>query len=499
MGLHPTETSAPDRAASTDARRHPHWDVRHGFSNFSFLIVGNALSAALSFLNIWLSTRALGASGYGGLAAVMAAAQAVLLIAVNWTAISLVRFGTQEFVERGRLAESFWTRGAVAAATLLALGVLYPWWSGFLLSRYHLAQSQSLLLVAFIGSTAITIQIQYAMQAAKRPRDTAAMQVVERALVSAALLALLWGGSATLTAVVFAYVGGAVAAALLGVFLLRGLLLPLSVSRSMARRMLQFSVPLVANGIVGYLSSNFIDAYFLLKYLPVAALGVYTVGFQYAGALMQPATLAGTLLLPFFVTQLANGREDRIQRYFAHALPTISVAWSLVCVTAGWIGATVLPHLLGDQFREIGRVVWPLVIASAVAGPVLLGLGSLAAAQNVTYRAALASALAATANVVLDILWIPRFGMAGSAWATATAYGSSALVWVLLSRRTCTPLGIVLGIMPAAVAAIFCGLGMGNGSIFLAAVATATAVGLTWRSNWAEDWRLMREAWERSA
>jgi O-antigen/teichoic acid export membrane protein len=263
--------------------------------------------------------------------------------------------------------------------------------------------------------------------------------------------------------------------------------------------MLRFSLPLVANGVVGYLSSNFIDAYFLLKYLPVATLGVYTVGFQYAGALMQPATLAGTLLLPFFVTQLAHGREDRIQRYFAHALPTISVAWSLVCVTAGWMGATILPHLLGDQFREIGRVVWPLAIASAVAGPVLLGLGSLAAAQNLTYRAALASALAATANVVFDILWIPRFGMAGSAWATAVAYGCSALVWVLLSRRTCPLLGIFAGILPAAVAAMCCGLRMGDGSIFIAAALTAIVVALRWRSEWTEDWRLMREAWERSA
>src|SRR5215813_1445178 len=103
-----TGISASLQPTSSDPRRHQHWDVRNLFANYGYLVGGNALNALFSFLNIWLATHALGASGYGSVAAVMAAGQAVLMIAVHWTAAALFRFGAQEFVERGRIAESFW-------------------------------------------------------------------------------------------------------------------------------------------------------------------------------------------------------------------------------------------------------------------------------------------------------------------------------------------------------------------------------------------------------
>src|SRR5882724_1723662 len=158
--MNPTSLSEPVNIANPDARRHPHWDVRHAFSNYSILILGNAAGAAFAFLNIWLATRSLGANGYGTVAALIAAAQVVLIIGVNWTAVALSRFGSQEFVEHGRLAESFWTRAVIAIATLGALAATYPWWHGFLLRTYHLSATDSLLLIAFIGSSALTVHTQ---------------------------------------------------------------------------------------------------------------------------------------------------------------------------------------------------------------------------------------------------------------------------------------------------------------------------------------------------
>ena len=493
-------TSLPEPAstADPDARRHPHWDVRHAFSNYSFLIIGSAAGAVFAFFNIWLATRALGANGYGTVAALIAAAQVVLIIGVNWTAVALFRFGSQEFVEHGRLAESFWTRAAIAAATLCALAATYPWWSGFLVRTYHLSTTDSFLLVAFIGSSALTVQTQYALQAAKRPRSTALVLVLERALVSVGLLMLMATHRALLSTVVLAYVSGAVIAAGFGMFLLRDLLHPVSTSAAMAHKMLRFSLPLVANGVVGYLASNFIDAFFLLKYLSFAALGVYSVAFQYVGVLLQLPTLAGSLLLPFFVTQIAHGRGDRIRRFLTHALPVMIFAWSMICIGAALVGSLIFPRVLGAEFIRIGDAIWPLAVAAALAGPVLFGLAALSNAQNATYKAAIGAAVAAATNVALDIFFIPRYGMAGSGWATAAAYAAALLVWLILSRRDCAPMRILFGLTPVAAACIALLLRAGSAAAFLLAAFAAAVTVMLRRGRLKDDLTLLREAWQRT-
>jgi O-antigen/teichoic acid export membrane protein len=485
-------TTAPD------PRRHQHWDVRNFFSNYGYLITGNALNALFSFLNIWLATHALGASGYGAVAAVMAAGQAVLMMAVNWTIASLARFGTQELVERGKIAESFWTRGAIALLTLGALLASYPLWAGFLLTHYQLARNDSWLLGAFVCSTALSTQMQFALQAAKRPRETAIVLLLERVLVCAGLVWIVATHSGSLVTVVAAYVTGALIAGFTGMVVLRRELSPIGVKLQVARKMVGFSLPLIATMMIGFFSTNFVDAFFILKYLSLGSLGVYTVGFQYAGMLMQLPTLAGSLLLPFYVTQLAHGREDRIRRFLLHAHPMVTLLWSLTCVMAGAVGAAVVPRLLGSQFADVGKVIWPLVIANAAGGPILFGLTTLANAQDKTYKGAIAAVITAAVNVALDIVLIPRFGAAGCAWATTAAYSVSLLVWLALSYRHAAPLKVLLGLVPAMIAGVVVAVHGGIVETFLVALAAFLGIFFWRRPEFAEDVGLLREAWART-
>ncbi|MFL6299305.1 MAG: lipopolysaccharide biosynthesis protein [Terriglobales bacterium] len=494
-GDNATGISAHNDGSRADPRRHQHWDVRNFFSNYGYLLTGNALNALFSFLNIWLATHALGSSGYGAVAALMAAGQAVLTIAVNWTAVSLFRFGAQEFVASGKIAESFWTRGSIALVNLAALLATYPLWAGFLLSHYHLTRSDSWLLGAFVCSTALSVQMLYALQASKRPRQSAIVLLLERVLVFAALLGIVATHAASIKTVVSAYVAGALIACSTGMLLLRHQLSPILLKTAVAVKMVWYSVPMMANGVVGFFSSNFIDAFFILKYLSLAALGIYAVGFQYAGVLMQLPTLAGSLLLPFYVTQLAHGREDRIRRFLLHAHPMATLLWSLICVFAGAFGAAVVPRLLGHQFAEVGKVIWPLLIANAAAGPVLLGLGTLANAQDKTYKSAIGALVTASVNVALDIFLIPRFGEAGCAWATTAAYTAGLLVWLLMSARYCAPLRVLIGLFP--ICAAYGAVTFGYRGLWPVIFGTAGFALVAWlgRAELTENIGSLREAW----
>ena len=96
--------------AGNSGRQSAAWDLLHGPKNYLALLIAQALTSLLSFASVWLTTRYLGPEGYGGVVAFIAAAQVVMLIGVNWTSISVARYGCEEFVQTGQIASTFWAK-----------------------------------------------------------------------------------------------------------------------------------------------------------------------------------------------------------------------------------------------------------------------------------------------------------------------------------------------------------------------------------------------------
>ena len=87
-------------------------------------------------------------------------------------------------------------------------------------------------------------------------------------------------------------------------------------------------------------------------------------------------------------------------------------------------------------------MLWPLMAASAIAGPALMGYTPVTTSTSKTYIQMIAISLASAVNVILDVLLIPRYGLLGCAWATTAAYGTHFVVvfslvhWRVFPKRT---------------------------------------------------------------
>ncbi|HEY7817651.1 MAG TPA: methyltransferase domain-containing protein, partial [Vicinamibacteria bacterium] len=232
--------------------------------------------------------------------------------------------------------------------------------------------------------------------------------------------------------------------------------------------------PLTAYGLLGYLSTNTLDAFFILKLRSPADLGLYTVAYQLAGAFMQLAAIAGSLLLSFFVTLGLEGKSERTSRYFREMLPALALLWSAACIAFAAVSSVLIPVFFGPSFSGSSPLVWPLSAAAALAGPVFLGFGPLVNARSATFISTCLAAASASVNVLLNALLIPRFGLAGCAWATAAAYAASTLVAVALSRKL-VDTSFRWNLLPAAPAVVAAAVAAG-GEPFLAATAGAAAL-----------------------
>jgi O-antigen/teichoic acid export membrane protein len=174
-------------------------------------------------------------------------------------------------------------------------------------------------------------------------------------------------------------------------------------------------------------------------YLDEAAVGRYRLAFRFAALLTLGQTAINAALAPKLARTHSSGDTagligmlSRVSRWnWAIAL---SGAAFLLLAGPGllaWFGAeegaastTLRILLIGAAFN-------------AVSGPVLT-LMNMTGAER---RARDIVAVSAVLNLGLNVLWIPRFGIVGAAWATTLStvlWNGWAMVWVWRERRIWT-------------------------------------------------------------
>jgi O-antigen/teichoic acid export membrane protein len=416
-------------------------------------------------------TRYLGSEGYGGVVAVIAASQ-VAQVLVNWTSAAVVRFGADEFVEKATIARTFWVRFLILFLNLAAILALAPLWFAPLAGWLKLSPAMFGLVVAHLVVTVLWVHIQMSLQGVKMIRVQGLLQMLERALIFAAVLSLAATHVFQLSNVVICYIAAPAIMAVFGLFKIRSLILSrFSVDKAFVKTVLAYSIPLLPLSLVGYFSGSYVDAIFISSFLSTRDLGIYSVAAQINGMLIQFPTLVNGLLVPFFVTLDKEGAGEKLNNYFANALPNLTLGWGLVCSVGALAASFMIPLIFGTEFAGAAVPFWILSTSTVIAMPILCGYGALTHARSVTYIAAISTIIAAVVNIGLNFLLIPRYGMAGCAWATVLAYLLNSIGFaVLLKARIKTPVSwVFLAIVPNLTGAVVFSV---SGDVWIAAGAT---------------------------
>jgi len=414
------------------------------------LVSAQAGIALFSFAAVWLATRLLGPAGYGWIVGIIAASQAIAQLTIVWTSYSVSRFGVEEFVATGNVAAAFWTRFWVLIPNLVLVIATAPLWLPSISGLLKLPPGANLLIIGNFLAASLWGHIQQALQGAKLMRRQASLLMFERLIVFGVIALCAVSGTASWIVIATAYIFGPIGAGSLGLWKLRAHIFPVRwMDRALLARMLRFSWPMLPASLVGYLSTNYLDAFFITHYLSGAHLGVYAVAYQLSGMALQLPLLAGSLLMPLFVTLQVDGQEDRAKRFLTDVLPLLALLWGALCAVAATAGSFFFPLIFGHNFQTLDTLLWPLMAATAVVAPVLMGYAPFSSSRSVTYIAMIGAVVAAVINVLLDYLLIPRFGLVGCAWATTLAYAMNMLVvvymvhWRLRVPRTWTIWSVV--------------------------------------------------------
>lgn len=199
------------------------------------------------------------------------------------------------------------------------------------------------------------------------------------------------------------------------------------------RKMLVYAFPLLIFGLAGVLN-ELIDRQ-LLKFLLPEAEAMAQVGIY--GAVYKVAMLMTIFIQAFryaaepFFFQYEKEKDSK--ETYAKLLNFFVIILGLIFLGAMlYIDVVIL--FIGENFRQGQHIIPILLFANAFLG-IYYNLSIWYKLTNKTRFGAYISIFGLLITIVLNVIWIPKIGYLGSAWATFICYGSMVLVSFILGRK----------------------------------------------------------------
>ena len=393
----------------------------------------NIVQGLVGFGSIFVFTRLLTPAEFGVYALAFSATSLGHTLVFTWLEAAMARFYAPE-AQAGRLADHFATLYRCwlgAAAVFVAIGgaalLLWP--------------GDGPIKLAVAAGLAATLARSLAKLNQERRR--AAGDVRGAALMD---MAQTIAGFAIGVGLIYAGLKGAAPIAGLGAAaaVVLAFLLPTELRRGgggafesqRARTYASYGLP-VALSLIFALALATTDRFLLAAYLGDATVGVYQAGYSLAnrtldvmfiwlGAAGGPALIVA--LERGGAASLAKAAREQAGLMLALALPA--------AVGLALVARPLTEVMIGPALRDGAALVTPWIAASTL----FAGFTNCYAHQAFmlgrrTGLLLLAMAIPAAANIALNLLLIPRFGLPGAMWATTASYALGLVASIGLGRR----------------------------------------------------------------
>jgi O-antigen/teichoic acid export membrane protein len=393
----------------------------------------NIVQGVVGFLTIVLFTRLLSPEDYGRYALAFSVMTMAHVAAFSWLEAAMARFWAAETPGPG-MAGHF----ASLYRSAFGLGALFLIIAGTALWIVPADPLFKIALAAGLAGAPGRCILKLGQERFRASGEVAKSAMLDIAVTIGGLLIGVgfalngWGGAAPLIGI-----GLAPLAAL--PFVLPGELrqargAPFEPAR--VRKYAVYGYPIaVSLALTVILSST--DRFLLAAFLDEAAVGAYHAGYSIANRTLDVLFLwLGSAGQPALVMALERGGADRLQVAAREQLSTFLLVGLPAAAGVALVATPLAQVLIGEDLRFAAASITPWIALSAL----LFGLtayyfGQAFTLGRKTKHLLVAMAIPAGANIILNLILVPRFGVMGAAWATATSFGLGLLATMLIGRR----------------------------------------------------------------
>lgn len=390
-------------------------------------LLARGLPGVINFLAIALYTRLLSPDEYGRYALVVAGVGLVNVVCFQWLSLSVLRFlpahRTPETLLASVKAMYYLLASFITTIALISVFTGVPGaWKGLTVLALVLLWAQTWFDLNLEVTRTRLQPVRYGIGAGMRALTM---------IATATLLLLIYP-------VAYAPLTGQVAGALAGgFFLARGQWFGFSakLQKAVVKQIFYYGLPLTGTFALSFVISSS-DRFLLAYYLNEQAAGLYAAAYDLtAQILLVMMMVVNMAAYPLAVSSLEQQGVEAARTQLSRniwLLTAVAVPLTVILI----IFAPYLSRILGSQFHRSASTVIPWIAAAIFLAGIRSYHFDLAfQLGRYTVGQLWVTGIAAVTNVVLNVMWIPRWGLKGAAWATLAAYAVALIASGVLGRK----------------------------------------------------------------
>ena len=396
----------------------------------SFVLGGNLGVRVLSVATGILLARTVGAEGKGLYTVAMTLPIMVAAIGQLGMGQALIYYLRQRVLSREQILGTLILADAVLGTGLFVLAI---WGAPELSTNLFRGLDPTLIWVAalFIPVRLVVSQLKALLRGLGRMRAFSVVSTFQGAAALGAVLLMWAGGDLEIARILSAQL--AIELCLVGVCALlacRGMALPRP-GLGTLRRLLGFGLRSHVVYILVLLEKRF-DILLVNAFLDPARVGIYTVAVGLAQLVSLMSNSMGLVLYP----RIAGASSKEVREFLPRISRLTLLTSALLAAALLAVGQFVIWILYGGEFADAYA---PLVLL--LPGVIMLGLSLVCETYlRGTGRPGISSVVAALSfatNLMLNLVLIPRYGIAGAAFASSVSYSlRTAMLMVVVLRMT---------------------------------------------------------------
>jgi len=200
----------------------------------------------------------------------------------------------------------------------------------------------------------------------------------------------------------------------------------------MIKQILTYGLPLVPTSFSYWIFVSS-DKFLLTKLSTFEQVGLYSLANNIVSILSFLINALGQSFSPYMLDKFQNNREDFFD-FMGNSLVNILLIFSFLTLGISLFSHELLVILTTPKFYEASLAVIPLSLSSIAFATTQVTAAGITLA-NKTYYFTIFSFLSALFNIVLNLVFIPRFGMLAASYTTLLSYVFLTISYSQISRN----------------------------------------------------------------
>ena len=445
-----------DIFTKSNHRQGANWDKDNLVKNYAINIFTQFGSALVAFFIVWIISRYKGTEVLSITVAVTAGSQAILLFS-NWTAIAVLRLGTEEFIKTKKISYIFSARTVVLIFNLILLFIFYPVWSDYLLNLLRLSVNAGPFLLLQFTLLSIVAHFTAGFQAVKLLRMQGILLLADKCFSLLLILCFYFFYQLTWETIITAYLISSSIIVILSLYFLSNYI-SFRIEKEQIIRVLGFAFPLLPYTLTAFFTTNYLDAFFISKYLEKNDLGVYSITYQFYGFWLQLPTILGGLILPMFISYIIQEKLSLIEGYLKNQLHVLILVWTFCSTIIVFLLCTIIPMAFNIRHVQLNNIIFIFVIGTAFALPNLIGYSPYMLSKKIVFFSFPLALITAGTNFIGNYYLIPQYGLVGSAYSTILSMATSFIFsyFFIFYYFTLNTVKSTIALLPAAASILLC-------------------------------------------